>query len=271
MLIYYTIIAVLPIAFAVILSFTKWNGVRFDQIKWVGFANYANMFKDKELSGMFANTFLMGGLIMFFTVILSFFVALLMMLPIKLKGFFRTVWYIPCVVSTAVVSELVFTFINPSDGVINTILVGMGKAPVMWTLRPGWLKFWIIFISVWKGMGGTIILFLAGMSAVPQELYEAGYVDGVNKWQKLIHITLPCLRQMLAFIIITSSMGVLSIFEPVQLIARDQPSAMVIMYGIYNEAFVNFNVGMGSAMSVFVLALVIAVTLLNFKVTRIRI
>ena len=271
MLIYYTIFSIVPVAMVIVFGFTDWNGLNFSEIKWIGFQNYINFFSDSEYLKIFGNTLIMGGLIMFFSIIVSFFVALLMNCNIHGKTIYRTIWYIPVVVSMAVVSELVFNMLDTSTGVINVILRNWGFEPVMWSLSPAWLFFWIILVSIWKGLGGTIILFLAGMTSIPTEMYEAASIDGANKRQKLWYITLPGLRQMSAFILITASMGIFSIFEQVQLIARDQPDVMVIMYQIYNEAFVNFNVGMGSALSVIVLILVCLVTILNMKVTKLNI
>lgn len=271
MLIYYTIFGVLPIIFVVVLSFVDWNGIYFSDISWVGFGNFVKVFTQKAYYKMFLNSLLMGGSIMVITIIAGFFVALLMMAPIRGKSFFRTIWYIPCVVSTAVISQLVSTLLNPNTGLINLLLIQGGKEPVMWSLSTGWMWFWIIAVSVWKGFGGTMILFMAGMSGVPQEMYEAAKIDGANKFQSLVFITIPSLKNMFSFILITASMGIFSIFEQVQLISEGGPfgSTMVIMYQIYNEAFDNMNVGLSSALSVIVLILVFIVTVINMNVTHI--
>lgn len=271
MLIYYTILAILPIIFVIVLSFVDWNGIYYEDILWVGFGNYVKIFSEPSYFRMFLNSLIMGASIMFVSIVLSFLVALTMMAPIKAKGFFRTVWYIPCVVSTAVVSQLVSTILNPSTGMINLLLIQAGKEPVMWTLSTEWMFFWIIAISIWKGLGGTVILFMAGMSGIPQNMYEAADIDGANGFQKLFKITIPLLRNMFSFILITASMGIFSIFEQVQLISEGGPynSTMVIMYQIYNEAFDNMNIGMSSSLSVIVLILVFIVTVINMKVTKI--
>lgn len=270
MLIYYTIFAVLPILFVVALSFVEWNGIYFEDILWVGFGNFVKVFTDAAYYKMFLNSLLMGAGIMFITIVAGFFVALLMMAPIRGKSAFRTIWYIPSVVSTAVVSQLVATLLNPNTGLLNLLLIKAGKEPVMWQLSTGWMWFWIIAVSVWKGFGGTMILFMAGMSGIPQEMYEAAKIDGANKAQSLWYITIPSLKNMFSFILITSSMGIFSIFEQVQLISEGGPfgTTMVIMYQIYNEAFDNMNVGMSSALSVIVLILVFIVTVINMNVTH---
>lgn len=270
MLIYYTVLGIVPILLVIILSFVDWNGVYYDDIQWIGLENFLTVFREEKYWRMFVNSLIMGGSIMLITIVTSFFIALLMMAPIKCKSFLRTIWYIPCVLSTAVVSQLVNTILNPSTGLINLILIRMGKEPVMWTLSTFWMYFWIILISVWKGLGGTVILFMAGMSGIPQEMYEAADIDGATKFKKLVYITIPSLKNMFAFILITSSMGIFSIFEQVQLISGGGPfgTTMVIMYQIYNEAFDNMNVGLSSALSVIVLILVFIVTVLNMNVTQ---
>lgn len=271
MLIYYTVLSTLPIVFVILLGFVDWNGIYFEDILWVGMKNYITIFTQTKYFKMFLNSLIMGVSISAINIILSFFVAMLMMAPIKGRIAYRTIWYIPCVVSTAVVSQLVTTILNPSTGLLNNILIKMGKEPIMWQLSTFWMFFWIILVSIWQGLGGTMILFMAGLAGIPQELYEAGDIDGTNRWQRLIHITLPGIKQMFAFILITASMGVFNIFAQVQLISAGGPfnSTMVIMYQIYDEAFLNMNVGMSSSLSVIVLILAMIITVLNMKVTGI--
>ena len=138
---------------------------------------------------------------------------------------------------------------------------------VAWKLSTFWMYFWIIFICVWKGLGATVILLVAGLNAIPPELYEAAELDGAGPVSKFFKITLPQLRPMLVFVMITSIIGAFNIFEPVQLISQGGPdgSTKVILYQIYNEAFQNGNNGMGSAIAVVVLLLLMGLTALNMR------
>lgn len=273
MIAYYTFWSIVPIVAVLVLSFTDWDGRLFEEIGWVGFKHYQTFFTNSKYILIFLQSFLMGIIIFAVTLVFSFIIAYFINLPIRGKTIYRTVWYIPCVVSMAVVSELVSNLLDPGNGLLNLLLMQTGKEPVMWQLSPFWMWFWICTVSVWKGLGGTIILFLAGMAGIPKELYEAARVDGAGNWKMLLHITIPGLKQMSAFIIITSLMGVFNMFEQVQLISQGGPdgSTMVIMYQIYNEAFENFNVGMSSMLSVVVMILVSLITMLNIKLTRISI
>lgn len=269
MLIYYTIFTVLPIVSVFFLSFVRWRGIEFSQIQWVGFQWYKLIFTSNEYYPLILNAMLMGGIILVISLVAGFFLAQMLVAKIPCSKLFRTMWYLPVVLSMAVVSQLVLALIS-SDGVINTIIVNNGGNPIAFKDSVFWMYFFIIVLCVWKGLGTTIIMFMAGLQAIPNELYEAAKIDGVNAWQKLIYITLPLIRNMFAFIMITSVINAFVIFEPVQLISGGGPdgATKVIMYQIYDSAFLNFNLGLSAALSVVVLIICGLLTALNMRIAK---
>ena len=264
--IYMFIFSFLSLFFVIFISFTSWEGLEFSQMRFVGFANYTRFFTDSTYLKSLLNTVIMGGLILVINMVLGFFLALLLNSALRGRGFLRAVLYIPGIISFAVLSELISRMLEPT-GIINVILDSFGLDIVFWTESTFWMFFYVILISVWRSIGSTVLYYLAGLAGINKEMYEAADLDGANGAQKMFYITLPQLRPMIFFILITSLINMFNIFEPIQLITKGGPnnSTMVVMYQIYNEAFQNFNMGMSSAISVIVMVIVLILTAFNFN------
>lgn len=266
MLIYFTVFTILPVLYVIGISFTEWNGIYFDTILFKGFQNYARIFTDPYYLKLFLNTLIFGVTILVLTISIGFLVATLMVKDVFLKGFHRAAWYIPGIISFAVLSNIVSNMLTPA-GILNSVLARLGIEPVIWMGSTFWMYFYIIIISVWRGLGGTMLLFMAGLNSIPADLYEYGKIEGANGWQKMRYITLPMIRPMFMFVLITNMINMFNIFEPIQLISKGGPegTTSVVMYQIYNEAFSNFNMGMSCAMSVIVMIIVMILTAINMK------
>ena len=183
-------------------------------------------------------------------------------------------WYVPVVLSMAVVSDLLNKMLLPTqNGTINAMLARFGIGAVAWNQSVFWMFFWIITVCVWKGLGTTILYFIAGLNAIPINLYEAGDIDGCNKWQRFIYITLPGLKPMTSFILITSLIGIFHIFEPVQLISAGDPMGKtdVVMVKIYNEMVGNADMGMSSAISLVVSIVVFVISIFSLKARGLKV
>lgn len=272
--VYMFVFAFLPLLFVLGISLTDWNGMSFSDIQFLGFDNFVRFFTDSNYLRSLGNTVIMGVCILVLTMVIGFFLALLLNGNIWARGFHRVAWYIPGILSFAVISQLFSSMLLP-DGIINVILYrGFGIEPIAWKASTFWMFFWIIVISLWRGLGGTVLLYLAGLTGISPELYEAAQVEGCNRWQKTIYITLPMLRPMIGFILITSMINMFNIFEPVLLISEGGPegSTKVIMYLIYDEAFGgNNNMGMSCTASTIVLVLVMILTVINLRMTKLNI
>lgn len=269
--VYFFIFNILPVFFVLFISFTEWNGLDFRMIHGNGFNNYIAFFTQWESLRLLINTVIMGVIILALTILVGFCVATLMVKSIKFRAFHRVSWYIPGIVSFAIISQIVSDLLLP-DGSLNEALKGMGLQPVTWTASTFWMFFWIIIISVWRGLGGTMLLFIAGLNNISKDYYEVGKIEGANRRQRLAYITLPLLRPMTVFILITSMIGMFNIFEPVKLISLGGPrgTTEVIMYQIYSEAFQSFRMGMSSAISVIVMIIVMALTVVNLRMNKVN-
>ena len=270
-IIVFLIMSVLPLGLAVILSFFQWNLVQTPV--FIGFQNYVTVFTEQSNLLMLGNTLFFGVSNLIITFVFGFLTAAFFSVKIRGQGAFRVIWYIPSIISLSITAQLVNTWIDASNGVINTIISNLGGEKIVFTRSTGWMYFWILFVCAWRGMGSGALLFLAGMNGIPADVYEAADLDGVNRVQRFFKITIPCMSNMLAYILIITCIGIFSFFEPVQLISNGGPnlSTRTIMFAIYDEAINNMNIGLATAMSTLVLICGIVLTRLNFKFTGIDI
>ncbi len=235
----------------------------FSPMTYVGLGNFVDIFTKPEYYNLLLNT----TYIALFTIGISFFLGLLLahLFTAKIKGtaFFRTVFYIPVVVSMAVVSQIVNVWLSPTHGTLNNLF----GTDIQWTQSVFWMYFWLIVICIWKGLGATVILYVAGLSSISPEMYEAAEIDGAGRISRFFHISMPLLRPMHVFVLITSIIGAFNIFEPVQLITKGGPDGKtkVVMFMIYDEAIKNGNMGMGSALSIVILLILMGLTALNMR------
>jgi ABC-type sugar transport system permease subunit len=151
---------------------------------------------------------------------------------------------------------------------LNAILQMLGRPIVIWTISAFWMRTFIIVYSIWRGVGGPVVLFLAALQGIHREIYEAAMVDGATGRDMLLYITVPLLRPMIIFVLVTGMIGSFQIFEAVMLMSKGGPSNQtnVMLLQIYNDAFVNTNMGLASAGSV-----IMAMILLWFSITNMRI
>lgn len=264
-ILYLVIFTFIPLVILFHYSFTQDD--LFKGTVFVGFENYKRIFTDPNYYMLFLATILIAMFTIGFSLVFGMLIALGVTGRIRGKGFYRTVYYIPVVVSMAVVAQISNVWLSYNSGTFNNILTALGLEKIAWYKSTFWMYFWIIVICVWKGLGSTVILLIAGLNAIPPEVYEAADLDGANGAERFFKITLPQLRPMLVFVMITSIIGAFNIFEPVQLISQGGPdgTTKVILFQIYNEAFQNGNYGMGSAISVVVLLILMLLTMLNMK------
>jgi ABC-type sugar transport system permease subunit len=266
-LIYYAVFFLVPVFASVYLSFNKWSGLS-GAPQWVGIDNYKRFVTDSSYRTILGNTLLFAISILLVQTGLAIVVALMLNAKIKGRGIFRAAWYIPTLTSAAVMSQVMFVFISPADGVINMVLRQMSLPPIIFYTQVNWMRVIIIAYSVWRGVGGAIILYLAALQGIHPELYEAASVDGANGFQLFRKITLPLLAPMTIFVLITGIIGTAQIFEAVMFLSKGGPANQtnVIMLQIYQDAFQNGSLGMASTG-----AIILGLVLLIFSMFQMRI
>jgi ABC-type sugar transport system permease subunit len=265
-LIYYSVFFLFPVVANFYVSFTRWNGIQ-GAPQWIGLKNYRQYLTGSYPLIIF-NTLLFSVTILVVQTALAFLIAVLLNQQVIGRGLYRALFYIPTLTAAAVTAQVAFVFISPFDGVLNAILKLMGRPIVIWTISALWMRVFIIVYSIWRGVGGPVVLFLAALQGIHREIYEAAMVDGATGWDLLRYITVPLLRPMIIFVLVTGMIGSFQIFESVMLISKGGPAnkTNVMLLQIYNDAFVNTNMGLASAGSV-----IMAIILLWFSLTNMRI
>ncbi|MBP5468849.1 MAG: sugar ABC transporter permease [Candidatus Riflebacteria bacterium] len=255
---------VFPIFMALGVSFYEWDLI--GKPEFVGAGNYTRLLDDPMFWKSIWNTIYYAAVSIPLTIFLSMGIAILLNNPIRGLGFYRTAYFIPVVTSINAVA-IVWNFIyHPDFGLLNKVLGLFGIDPIAWLQDPNWAMPAIILMSVWKGLGNNIIIFLTGLQNIPKHLYEAARIDGANRWQQFRHITWPMLSPTTFFIFTMSVIGSFQVFSQVYMMTpRGGPlkSTMVVVYYLYRKAFDQFEFGYALAMAFVLFLIIFACTLFN--------
>lgn len=237
-----------PLVYGLYLGLTDYNGL--SKANFVGFKNYISIFTNKLYLELLWRQVWIGVLCLALNIFLSFIVALALNVTSRLRGFYRSAIYVPCIASTAV-STAVFVALMEPNGAVNAVLEYVGQPKVIFSYSQFWMVFWIIIYYCWKGIGPTAIIWLGGLQSIDTSLYEAASIDGANGLQKLLNITLPGLRYVASYIFLTGIIGVMQMFDVIMFISDGGPygTTDTLMYCLYRDGFVNFNLGMAGAES----------------------
>jgi len=260
-----------PIIFAFLTSLTTWNGAKgFAGMmkRFCGFSNYVTLFKDAKFWQTLATTtiYLIGIPI---GMILGLLFAMGMNRKIPGVRVLRTMYYVPVISSLVAVSILWAWVYNYDYGLLNVIIKSLtGMHGPNWLGDEALIKVSMIIFMVWKGLGTSIILYLAGLQNIPRNYYEAAMVDGANKFQQFRNITLPLLSPVTFYILITSMIGGFQVFVEVQVMTTNGGigySAATIVYYLYQKAFESYQLGYASAIAIVLAIIIFIITLINFK------
>ncbi|WP_296665732.1 carbohydrate ABC transporter permease [Demequina sp.] len=257
-----------PMAFSIYASFTNWNGI--GKMKFIGVQNYVNLVSDPYFWKALWNTvFYMIGIPI--GLALSLALALALSRSIRGRTFFRTVYYIPVISSLAAIAILWQWAYNGDFGLVNQFLAVFGIEGPNWLMDATWAKPALIIMAVWKGLGYSMLLYLAAVQAVPQSLYEAASLDGANAWQKFRKITLPMVRPVTFFLVVTNIIGGAMIFTEINIMTPTggpQWSTASLVWYIWQKAFKNLQMGYATSMALVLGILVLIVTAIQFRMNR---
>lgn len=238
---------------------------------FVGFDNFKRLVTDETFKISLGNTIYYS----IFTVPLTMAAALglALILNQKMKGInlFRTVFFFPHVASLVAIAVVWNLLFHPTLGPINNILRFLGvQNPPGWTASIQWAMPVIIIVSIWKSMGYYMILYLSGLQAIPGELYEAAEMDGANAFQRFKNITLPMLTPTTFFVSIMLTIACFKVFDLISVMTNGGPgrATNVLVYDIYNTAFVNYEFGYASAISMILFIIVLAITVVQFRAEK---
>lgn len=257
-----------PMLFSIYASFTDWNGLTAPVFS--GLKNYIAMFQDPYfLKAMYNTFFLMLGIPI--GLVISLTLALAMNRKMHGTTFFRTVYYVPVISSIAAVAILWQWAFNGDFGLINQILALVGIDGPNWLQDTSTVKPALIIMAIWKGLGFSMLLYLAALQSVPRHLYEAAALDGAGAWKQFRHITVPMVRPVTFFLVVTSVIAGSQVFVEINIMTPTggpEFSSATIVWYIWQKAFDNLQMGYASAMSVMLGLMVFLITFIQFRLNR---
>lgn len=253
----------IPVFFAFYMSMTDWNIL--SDPNFIGLENYEKILADPLAKQTFFNTFYFTMVSVPINVFLTLLLAVLLNQKIKGITFFRTAYYLP-VISASVAVSLMFMWILANNGLLNQILEGLGIEPIRWLTDPKIALNSVIGVTIWKGLGLNMIIFLAALQDIPRELLEAAAIDGANAVQKFFKITIPLLSPVIFFVTITGVIGSFQAFDLVYNMTGGGPghSTTVIGYYIWRQAFDYLHMGYGAALAFIVFGAILVLTILQW-------
>ncbi|WP_037854947.1 carbohydrate ABC transporter permease [Streptomyces sp. NRRL S-340] len=240
-------LSVVPVAWSLLLSFQADDLVT--PSRWVGLANYRALGQDPHFSQAVRNTLLYTALYVPLSIGLGLFLALALNQRLRLVALYRTLFFVPFVVS-ATAQGVLFSFIlDPEFGAANSVLHKVGISPQGFLTDPGQALLALVAISLWSGTGFCVVVLLAALQDVPPSLVEAARLDGAGRRHVLRHVTLPALAPVLVFLLLWQTINALQVFDLVYVTTKGGPlgSTTVIVYFIWEQAFKNFTAGYGAA------------------------
>ncbi len=266
-IIIYSIFIIIPIGASLILSFTDWNIKRWDSPEFYGIVNYIEVLTDDIFLTALQNTLLFS----FGTTILKVGAGLALALVLSKKfrgnGVFRTIFYVPCVISITVIGVL-FTAILSNRGLLNNILglLNLQFLQNEWLGSYGTAMFWIIFIESWMWAGFNMFIFISGLQAIPKDYYEAADIDGVGKFQQFLRITLPLLVPAITVNVTLNIAGGMKIFDIVYVLTNGGPGTATQVLSTF--VFRTFGIGLLGESSAASIILTILVVIVSFALNK---
>jgi multiple sugar transport system permease protein len=270
-ILWFALFWIFAVAFSLYLSFHKWNILEPDKT-FIGLENYARLLEDTRFHRALFNTLYYTAFSVPLTMLAGLSIALLLNNKIRLRGIFRTLYYIPSI-TPLIVSAIIWKWLYQGDyGLINYYLLQLGviKEPVRWLSDPDLAMPAVIFSSIWGGAGYQMVIYLAGLQAIPGEFYDAAKVDGANTWQRLRYVTLPLLNPTTLFLFVTSVISSIQIIAQIYVMTGGGPinRTTTVGYYLYEKAFRHFDAGYASAMSYAMFGLIFILTLIQLRFLR---
>ena len=259
-----------PLGMAAWMSLHNWGLLK--KPYFTGLENYVDLFNDTTFwtSLLFTAKYTLVVTPVIFVV--AFALALLVQRPLRWVGTFRTAYFLPVVIGLGTSSLLWTWLLHDQVGVFNAILLGLGivKEPVQFLAEPLGALATLAVMVVWKTVGFTMVLLLVGMQAIPEELYEAARIDGASWWQGMSFITIPLLRRTFALALTISVIGSFLAFDQFYIMTHGGPqnSTITVVYWIYRAAFTYFKLGYAAAMSMILLVILVAISLVQLYLLR---
>lgn len=266
-LLIYMVFVVLPVLMSLVLSFSDWNFVGgFENLKFIGFENFAALPTDTWFTDSLRNN-LVYTLVVPITMAFGLLFALMLNNYSYLRSFLRSMIFMPYISSSIAIAAVWMVIFHPSYGPINSFLSSIGmENPPRWLGSTLWALPTVMFINVWAGFGYSMVIYLAGLQTIPQELYEAADIDGAGAWNKFRFIIFPLLTPTTFFLLVTGIIGSFKVFDIINVLTQGGPGTATTMlaYDVYRTGFVFYKMGYASAIAWVLMIIVAIITLIQW-------
>jgi len=265
-----------PVLLAFALSLTDFDLyalANMDDLRFIGFGNYAELLRTPLFWKALGNTFYFVIVGVPLSIALSLGAAMLLNgVASKLVGLFRTALFAPVVTTLVAVAVIWRYLLHTRYGMLNYGLDNLGIDPVDWLGDPNWAMPAIILFAVWKNFGYNMVILLAGLQTIPNDLYEAARIDGANGWQQFLHVTLPGLGPMLLLVSILTMAGYFQLFAEPYVMTQGGPveSTVSVLYFMYEQGFKWWNLGFASAVAFILFVIMFAITAVQYRFAQSR-
>lgn len=268
----FAIVGLFPIAYTAVISFQDWDLVR-NSGEFIGFDQYIWILQNPQFWTALRNTFSIFLLSSVPQLILAIFIAAMLDRNIRAKTFWRTSVLLPYVMAPVAVALIFSNMFGDNHGLVNNVLTDLGLQPIQWHKDPFWSHVAIATMVNFRWTGYNALILLAAMQAVPRDYYEAATVDGANAWRQFWSITLPSLRPTLIFVIITSTIGGLQIFDEPRMYDNTGKGGaaqqwLTITLFLYNIGWREWNFGRAAALAWILFLIILVIGLINLMITR---
>ncbi len=255
-----------PIASSLVLSFAKWDG--FGKRVFVGLRNYTDLLKDEEFLAAVKNTVGAALVYLLFMGTLSLGLGLILdSLPRRSATVFRTIYFLPVTVTLVVGSSIFQLIFSKAGGLLNNIIALLGAAPVDW-LGNGRIALWsIVAMRVWRNSGYYSLFIIAGLQNIPEEVHEAATIDGANLWNRMTRITIPLLRPMILYVMVTSTIWAFQLFDEPWILLKGGPgtATLTMAMTLYRDSFKYMQFGYGAAISYVLTLMMILFSIIQMR------
>ncbi len=262
-LIGFLIFKVYPFGSSLVYSFSDYH--LFNGVSEYGFMNYVDIFQTKKIMKAFQVTFKYAFMTVPLKLVAALFIAYILNFKIKGVNFFRTAYYIPSILGGSIAIAVLWKAIFRDDGLVNTLLGYFGIAGPKWLSDPNYALFIICLLRVWQ-FGSAMVIFLAALKGVSQDLYEAASIDGAGKWRQFFSITIPLITPVIFYNLITQLCQAFQEFNGPYVITQGGPrnATTLVSLLIYNNAFKSYEMGMASAMAWLMFIILLVLTVIAF-------
>ncbi|MFD2657364.1 MULTISPECIES: carbohydrate ABC transporter permease [Gracilibacillus] len=267
MLLGISVIVLFPIVATFILAFADWKFVTgIDQLQWIGFDNFVALASDEK----FIKSVINNAIFIFtvpITMLCALFLAIIIDKNVYLKSYFKVAFFMPYISSVVAIAVVWQVLFHPSQGPINQVLMTLGiENPPTWISDPNFALISLMIIHIWISIGFSLIVYIAGLQSIPKELYEAADIDGANSWYKFRNITFPLISPTSFFLLITGIIASFKVFDLIAVLTEGGPlnSTTMLVWHLYERAFLDLDVGYASAIAVVLFLFVFSITIIQW-------